>query len=236
MDQVVSNALKRVYLQGYSSACPDVQGKAGINELNMLLQDIMNPPKEKRRELKFGDVVYRTGDKILQLVNQPENNVFNGDIGEIVSIFMPKKIRKKKTWSSSHLTATKSPLRKRISASLPTRTAVPFISRRERIPDCRPACRQRLLSNAQEKSALYRHNKGEKFLILCGEEEALEWGVKNNDATVRQTSLKNRLTEQTEEMDAELAALQKERRSVYMMRTSEWKASRRLTLWKKKRK
>lgn len=45
--------------------------------------------------MKFGDVVYRTGDKILQLVNQPENNVFNGDIGEITSIFYARKIQKK---------------------------------------------------------------------------------------------------------------------------------------------
>lgn len=52
--------------------------------------------------------------------------------------------------------------------------------------------------------------RAKKFLILCGEEEALEWGVKNNDATVRQTSLKNRLSAQAAEMDAELAALQKE--------------------------
>lgn len=52
--------------------------------------------------------------------------------------------------------------------------------------------------------------RAKKFLILCGEEEALEWGVKNNDATVRQTSLQRRLTLQAEEMDEELKALQKE--------------------------
>lgn len=72
------------------------RGAAGINELNALLQGILNPPKPKGRELKYGDVVYRTGDKVLQLVNQPEHNVFNGDMGEIVSIFYAKKIRKRR--------------------------------------------------------------------------------------------------------------------------------------------
>lgn len=66
--------------------------------------------------------------------------------------------------------------------------------------------------------------RAKKFLILCGEEEALEWGVKNNDATVRQTSLKNRLSVQVEEMDAELEALQKSSRSAYTTPTLAWKA------------
>lgn len=66
------------------------RGKVGINELNIMLQDILNFFKEKWRELKFGDVVYRIGDKILQFVNQLENNVFNGDIGEIMLIFYVK--------------------------------------------------------------------------------------------------------------------------------------------------
>lgn len=49
-------------------------------------------------------------------------------------------------------------------------------------------------------------------------------GRKNNDATVRQTSLKNRLSIQVEEMDAELEALQKSSRSVYTMPILAWKA------------
>lgn len=33
---------------------------------------------------------YRIGDKVLQLVNNPESNVFNGDIGIIVGMEAPK--------------------------------------------------------------------------------------------------------------------------------------------------
>ena len=74
------------------------RGPAGIDQLNKILQGIFNGKNDsdkKRRELKFGDVVYRVGDKVLQLVNQPEKNVFNGDIGEVVSIFFAKETEDK---------------------------------------------------------------------------------------------------------------------------------------------
>lgn len=66
---------------------PMYKGPAGIHALNAMMQEILNPnPNKKRREVTHFDFVYRVGDKVLQLVNQPELNVFNGDIGEITSI------------------------------------------------------------------------------------------------------------------------------------------------------
>jgi exodeoxyribonuclease V alpha subunit len=44
--------------------------------------------------MRYGDVTYRVNDKVLQLVNDPDNNVFNGDIGyirRISTIMEPKK-------------------------------------------------------------------------------------------------------------------------------------------------
>ena len=45
----------------------------------------------------FGEAVYRIGDKVLQLVNQPESNVFNGDMGEVMRFSKQQKqlIKKK---------------------------------------------------------------------------------------------------------------------------------------------
>ena len=43
-----------------------------------------------RKKVKWNDTVYRIGDKVLQLVNTPELNVFNGDMGEIVGITLAK--------------------------------------------------------------------------------------------------------------------------------------------------
>ena len=65
---------------------PMYKGENGIDNLNILLQDIFNPKDENKRETKFGDVIIRENDKVLQLVNDPDNNIFNGDIGYIKKI------------------------------------------------------------------------------------------------------------------------------------------------------
>lgn len=62
---------------------PMYKGENGIDLLNKELQDVFNPPSSSKRELKYGEVVYREGDKILQLVNMPDENIYNGDIGVI---------------------------------------------------------------------------------------------------------------------------------------------------------
>ena len=67
---------------------PMYKGNAGIKRLNQVLQSILNPKKDDSREIEFGDVVFRKGDKVLQLVNRPNDNIFNGDIG--VGIFWAK--------------------------------------------------------------------------------------------------------------------------------------------------
>ena len=94
--QVVEKVALNAKTKGYTAKdiqvlAPMYRGPAGIDRLNVLLQEIFNPnPDGTRKEIAFGDVKYRIGDKVLQLVNQPESNVFNGDIGEIVSIFYAK--------------------------------------------------------------------------------------------------------------------------------------------------
>jgi exodeoxyribonuclease V alpha subunit len=56
----------------------------GIDNLNKVLQDVLNPTSKE--ELVVGDITYRINDKIIQLVNMPDENVFNGDIGHIKKI------------------------------------------------------------------------------------------------------------------------------------------------------
>lgn len=73
---------------------PMYRGENGIDNLNILLQDIFNPKSEDKKEAKVGDITYRVHDKVLQLVNDPDNNIFNGDIGyisNISTIMSPKK-------------------------------------------------------------------------------------------------------------------------------------------------
>ena len=65
---------------------PMYKGENGIDNLNQILQNLFNPKEEDTKEIRAGDILYRTGDKVLQLVNNPDCNVYNGDIGYIKSI------------------------------------------------------------------------------------------------------------------------------------------------------
>ena len=76
--------------------CPTKMGMAGTKERNKQLQSALNPPSQNKAELKFFDVIFRTGDKVMQTKNDydvlwTKNNekgsgIFNGDIGIIRSV------------------------------------------------------------------------------------------------------------------------------------------------------
>ena len=65
---------------------PMYKGKMGIDSLNELLQSIFNPPSKTKKEFSTKYRLFREGDKILQLKNQNADDVYNGDIGEIIEI------------------------------------------------------------------------------------------------------------------------------------------------------
>ena len=65
---------------------PMYKGENGIDNLNIILQKLFNPESKNKSEIKIFDCLYREGDKVLQLVNDPDSNVFNGDIGYIKRI------------------------------------------------------------------------------------------------------------------------------------------------------
>ncbi|HMP74563.1 MAG TPA: ATP-dependent RecD-like DNA helicase [Kiritimatiellia bacterium] len=62
---------------------PMQRGTLGARALNQLLQDALNPRSEAIE--KFGQQ-YRVGDKIMQLENDYDKDVFNGDMGKITRI------------------------------------------------------------------------------------------------------------------------------------------------------
>jgi exodeoxyribonuclease V alpha subunit len=58
----------------------------GTRSLNGALQAVLNPPSEMKYELERFQTTYRVGDKVIQTHNNYDKEVFNGDIGHIVSI------------------------------------------------------------------------------------------------------------------------------------------------------
>ena len=75
---------------------PKYDGSIGIYALNDLLQNVFNPRSIDKKEHQIGRFIYRVGDKILQLKNQPDDDVYNGDIGILIDI--EKKEGKTKTF------------------------------------------------------------------------------------------------------------------------------------------
>ncbi|MFC4404026.1 ATP-dependent RecD-like DNA helicase [Gracilibacillus xinjiangensis] len=89
---IVKQIVKKAYEKGVDPKqvqvlAPMYRSKAGIHKLNEELQAILNPNSNGVREMRFGETIYRKGDKVIQLVNQAEDGVYNGDIGEVVAIF-----------------------------------------------------------------------------------------------------------------------------------------------------
>ncbi|CAN5923065.1 ATP-dependent RecD-like DNA helicase [soil metagenome] len=72
---------------------PMHRGELGTSALNAALQEKLNPPVEGALELARGDRVFRRGDKVMQLKNDYDKNVFNGDIGVIAGIDSDKQLR-----------------------------------------------------------------------------------------------------------------------------------------------
>ena len=63
--------------------CPMHRGESGAQNLNILLQTALNASKES---LRRGGTEYRLGDKVMQIRNNYEKEVWNGDIGRITNI------------------------------------------------------------------------------------------------------------------------------------------------------
>jgi len=77
---------------------PTKRGMLGAPSLNAMLQEVVNPPAEDKAELKIGSVIFREGDKVMQLRNNYSaewhtdnflsdgEGVFNGDMGIVEEI------------------------------------------------------------------------------------------------------------------------------------------------------
>ena len=85
---IVREALDKGYsIFDIQILAPMYRGTLGIDNLNYFLQKAFNPDDGYKRSIKFGSKIFREGDKILQLKNQPDDFVYNGDIGILEEIW-----------------------------------------------------------------------------------------------------------------------------------------------------
>jgi exodeoxyribonuclease V alpha subunit len=66
--------------------CPMHRGAAGAGVLNERLQEALTPSREGLPERRYGGRVYRVGDKVTQLRNNYDKQVFNGSVGVVTAI------------------------------------------------------------------------------------------------------------------------------------------------------
>ncbi len=178
---------------------PSRKGEAGCEHLNILLKDALNPPAKGKKEYKYRDIVYREGDRVMQIKNNYElewwrdddstgMGVFNGDVGVIDNInvaesymeivFDDKTVRYDMTAIDEIEHAYAITVHKSQGSEYPIVV----------IPLYRTA--PMLLTRNLFYTAVTR---AQKMVILVGLEDIIEKMVKNNSFTERYTCLKSRI-------------------------------------------
>ncbi|MFZ0443972.1 MAG: ATP-dependent RecD-like DNA helicase [Bacillus sp. (in: firmicutes)] len=218
---VVQKVLLNAVQKGYSSRdiqvlAPMYKGPAGIDRLNTVLQEALNGnPDGSRKEIAYGETKYRVGDKVLQLVNQPDKHVFNGDMGEVVSVFYAKENTEKQdmvvvSFEGTEVTYTRQDLgqitlayccsiHKSQGSEFPI-VILPVVKSYYRM------LQRNLIYTAITRS--------KQFLILCGEEDALRTGVRRADEQMRLTTLMEKLSGFTSIESAESAGIEEEQEEI----------------------
>ncbi|MGX7042317.1 SF1B family DNA helicase RecD2 [Leuconostoc holzapfelii] len=87
IEQVVKAAIKKGYTADeLQILAPMYKTTAGVHALNTMAQALFNPIKPAQKSLQFGETIFRRGDKVLQLENDSERDIYNGDMGQIVAV------------------------------------------------------------------------------------------------------------------------------------------------------
>lgn len=205
----IIDAVKKIFLKANDKGidlkdiqilAPMYRSRAGITSINEQIQQVVNPKTKGKREVKTKDAVFRVGDKVIQLVNQPEDGVSNGDIGEIVAIFREDEnkenveqlvvsfddketVYERKDYINI-MHAYCISIHKAQGSEFPI-VIMPVVSTFRRM---------------LRKNLLYTGiTRGKKSLIICGEINAFLTGVQTIEASIRYTSLVAQLTERIEE-------------------------------------
>lgn len=89
--KIVAAAIRSgIPAQDVQVLAPMYRGPAGIDQINQLMQDLINPSEKDQLVFEAPDCQYRQGDKVIHLVNDAESNVFNGDLGYITDLLPAK--------------------------------------------------------------------------------------------------------------------------------------------------
>ncbi len=161
----------------------------GIDLLNKHLQEVFNPKSSSKKEIVLTDVIYREQDKVIQLTNMPDENVYNGDIGiiekiengnkKIIYINFDGNVVK---YTASNFSKFKHGFAISIHKSQGSEFDVILMPM---VKDYGKMLYRKLVYTGVTRS--------KKKLILLGDMEALVMASKNNESDIRRTSIKEML-------------------------------------------
>ena len=91
IEKIASAAIRSgIPAQDVQVLAPMYRGPAGIDQINNLMQNLINPVEKEELTFEAPDCQYRQGDRVIHLVNDAESNVFNGDLGYITDLLPGK--------------------------------------------------------------------------------------------------------------------------------------------------
>ena len=162
---------------------PIYKGTSGINEINMAIQSRFNDNEE---QIEYGELIYKVNDRVMQLVNRPEDNIFNGDIGYIEQIYKEEnKVKIVIDYDGNYVTYEKTELNQitlsyacsihKAQGSEFENVIIPFIDNYNF-----------MLNKNLTYTAITR---AKKKLILCGSSNVFYKSIEPTNVVTRQTAL-----------------------------------------------
>lgn len=171
---------------------PMYKGENGIDNLNVILQELFNPRSSKKEEIRYGDVVYRENDKVLQLQNNPDSNVFNGDIGYIRKI-IPKTSKNKDMIIIDFEGVKVEYTREDLSQIKHAYAITIHKSQGSEFSHVILPVSRNYYKMLYNKLIYTGVSRAKKSLVIIGEAESFIMAVKNDYASLRKTMLKEKL-------------------------------------------
>jgi exodeoxyribonuclease V alpha subunit len=172
-------------------------GELGTIKVNQVIQGIVNPPSNNKRELRIKERVFRDGDRVIQTKNNYDLEVFNGDIGKVIEIGGGEKMEMTVRFSDSReVIYAKSDI-----FELDLAYAISIHKSQGSEFDCVILPLMKAHYRMLYKQLIYTGlTRAKKFAVFVGEREALKIAVANSNANTRQTSLRHMLVDEKMEM------------------------------------
>ena len=177
---------------GIQVLTPMKRGSVGVDQLNHSLQQRLNPAAANKPELMRAGVAYRLGDKVMQIRNNYDKGVFNGDIGRVVEVD-----REVSSLTVEYIDGEGSHFVAYEDNELDELVQSYAITVHKSQGSEYPAVIIPLLTQHAimlQRNLLYTAvTRGKKLVVIVGSKKALRLAIQRNDVTVRFTALAERL-------------------------------------------